>query len=385
MLFASYSRADHELIAPLLDDVRALGYDIWFDEELSGGQVWWDEILEKIRDCDAFLFALTPASVGSEACLLELEYADGLDRTVIPVELTDTDPAIVPAALGRHQIVRYGSGDKSAMIAISRALTHVERARPLPDPEPPRPPLPGSYFLTLREEIGHRGALTVEQQLGVLHRLRTKADDPGAQAEVRQLLTNFRRRDDLYASVAEQIDALRASLAPPPIPTPGDAAVHDDTSERFWPPVALIDWLVVVFGAAALLAGLIAMLGTLYTTDREAVVEWGAGGHNLRRWQLAAILIAFAALVVSNFTASRRIRRAGSLLVVAIALFGLVAWWWDAIAELLAQEYIAVSHIGLGGGMIFTGVSLVLQLLVGVLMFTAAFPLAGERSTTRTP
>ena len=161
MLFASYSRADRESIHPLLNDVEALGYDVWLDEQLSGGQVWWDEILAKIRECDAFLFIVTPSSVDSEACLLELEYAHALNRAVIPVELTDTDPYVVPTALSRHQIVSYGAGDKSAMIAVSRALSKVDAARPLPDPEPAPPPLPGSYFTTLRDEVTGRDTLTL--------------------------------------------------------------------------------------------------------------------------------------------------------------------------------------------------------------------------------
>jgi hypothetical protein len=383
MLFVSYSRADEASVGPLVDDVQALGYDVWLDEQLSGGQVWWDEVLQKIRGCDAFLFVLSPFSVSSEACLLELEYAAALDRTIIPVELTATDPTIVPTTLGKHQIVRYGTGDKSAMIAVSRALTHLDSTRPLPDPEPARPPLPGSYFLTLREEIAGRDPLTLEQQLGVLHRVRMKADDPEAQAEVRQLLSSFRRRDDLYASVAEQIDALRTSLVPPPAPTA--AVVREEARGRVRTPVSSIDWAVVVLGSAAVLAGLLAMLGSLYTTDRDTTRRWGTNGHDLQRWQLLVLLVIFAGLVVANFTAGRRVRRVGSLLVVAIALFGLVAWWWAAIDDLLGQTYISVGHIALGGGTLFTGVSLGLQIVVGVLMFTAAFPLAGERSATRTP
>ncbi len=58
-----------------MTDVRALGHVVWLDEELSGGQVWWDEILAKIRECEALLFLVSPSSVESEACLLELHYA----------------------------------------------------------------------------------------------------------------------------------------------------------------------------------------------------------------------------------------------------------------------------------------------------------------------
>jgi len=383
MLFASYSRADRETIRPLLDDVEALGYDVWLDEQLSGGQVWWDEILAKIRGCDAFLFIVTPSSVDSEACLLELEYANALNRAVIPVELTDTDPYVVPTTLSKHQIVSYGAGDKSAMIAVSRALSKVDPARPLPDPEPAPPPLPGSYFTTLRDEVTGRDTLTLEQQLGVLHRLRLKSDDDTARTEVRQLLRTFRGRDDLYASVAEQIDALRDALRPASVSTAKPATRSD--RNPFRSPVAMIDWLVIILGALALLAGVVALFGSLYS-DEDGPIGWGARGDLVRRWQLVAVLVVFAALVVVNLAGTPLVRKVSSLLVLGVALTSLVWWWWGAVSDLLAQTYISVGTINLDGGLIFTGISLGLQIAVGLLMFTAAFPLAAERSAaTRTP
>ena len=60
MLFVSYSNIDRDKIAVVLGDLRALGHDVWLDEQLSGGQLWWDEILGRIRACDAFLFLLHP-------------------------------------------------------------------------------------------------------------------------------------------------------------------------------------------------------------------------------------------------------------------------------------------------------------------------------------
>lgn len=97
MLFVSYTRVDRDGIGTLLADVRTLGHGVWLDEELSGGQVWWNEILGKIRDCEAFLFMVSPSSVESEACLLELQYATALDRIIIPVHIAETS---APAALG---------------------------------------------------------------------------------------------------------------------------------------------------------------------------------------------------------------------------------------------------------------------------------------------
>jgi hypothetical protein len=156
VLFASYSSIDRDKIDPLLGDLRALGYDVWFDEQLSGGQVWWNEILAQIRACEAFLILVTPASVDSEACLAELDYALALQRPVIPIELVPMNNAVLPSALSTHQIVSYTTGAKAETMALTRALSRADTGRPLPDPEPPAPPLPGAYFSTLRDQIGDR-------------------------------------------------------------------------------------------------------------------------------------------------------------------------------------------------------------------------------------
>ena len=228
MLFASYSSIDRDRIAAVLGDLRDLGHDVWLDEQLSGGQLWWDEILGRIRACDAFPFLLTPAAVASEACLAELGYAQDLGRTIIPIELEAMNPALLPSALSQHQLVSYSEGSRAELMTLSRALGRLDAARSLPDPLPDPPPLPGGYFSTLRDQIATSDALTLEQQLGVLHRLRARADD-GASEEILALLAMFRRRDDVYASVAEEADGLRAEVtaaaaAAPAPPLAGQAA-----------------------------------------------------------------------------------------------------------------------------------------------------------------
>ena len=59
-IFISYSSKNRALVEALANDLETLGHEIWFDKELSGGQSWWDQILQGIRACDLFVFALTP-------------------------------------------------------------------------------------------------------------------------------------------------------------------------------------------------------------------------------------------------------------------------------------------------------------------------------------
>lgn len=81
----SYSRHSKVVAGKLVEDVRKLGHTVWFDRELSGGQVWWDQILTRIRGAGVFLLVLDSATLASTACRREYTYADALGKPVLPV------------------------------------------------------------------------------------------------------------------------------------------------------------------------------------------------------------------------------------------------------------------------------------------------------------
>ena len=61
-VFVSYASKDVERVTALQRDLGALvGGGVWIDSELHGGQQWWTAILDQIRSCDLFVFALSPA------------------------------------------------------------------------------------------------------------------------------------------------------------------------------------------------------------------------------------------------------------------------------------------------------------------------------------
>jgi hypothetical protein len=50
------------------------GYEnVWFDDNLHGGQPWWEEILSQIAICDIFVYLLSSESIASEYCLAEYQ------------------------------------------------------------------------------------------------------------------------------------------------------------------------------------------------------------------------------------------------------------------------------------------------------------------------
>lgn len=377
MLFASYSSIDRDRIATVLADLRALGHDVWLDEQLSGGQLWWDEILGHIRTCDAFLFLVTPASVASEACLAELGYAQDLGRTVIPIELEAMNAALLPSALGQHQLVSYTEGSRAELMALSRALGRLADGRPLPDPLPPPPPLPGGYFSTLRDQITTADALTLEQQLGVLHRLRARADD-GSSEEILSLLATFRRLDDVYASVAEEADELRDAVASAAASAPATMAPARGRGRGR--PDDLLGWLTLVLAGAGVLAGLLAMRDPLYSAGPDTVVTWEDD-----RWFVLLLVVAFAVVMAFGLVTTGRARRVASVVALVVALFALLSWWLT-LGDVLREEDIATNSgpITLGPGMNWTAATAGLQVLAAVLLVVAAFSRPRARSPVAT-
>jgi TIR domain len=77
-VFISYSRHDEPAVSSLVDDLKRARMQVWLDNDLRGGDAWWMQILDEIRQCSVFVFAASDKSLDSEPCLAERDYAKGL-------------------------------------------------------------------------------------------------------------------------------------------------------------------------------------------------------------------------------------------------------------------------------------------------------------------
>jgi hypothetical protein len=214
-VFISYSRKDQATIRTVASELDQLGQEVWLDEDLSGGQRWWDAILEQIRNCTCFVFGLSETSLNSLACRAELDYANALQRPIIPVLVGPPVPdPIVPPLLAEAQRV-----DATNPRQLARALLALPSPPPLPDPLPVPPPVPISYMDDIADRINQEH-LTVADQHYALGRLKQRMQDEDMREAAVTLLRRLRRHQDLNAFVAEEIDAELTKLAPPPVPPP---------------------------------------------------------------------------------------------------------------------------------------------------------------------
>lgn len=205
--FISYSRKDEQAVRALARDIEALGHEVWLDHELTGGQDWWNEILQRIRACGVFIFALSPPSLDSTACRRELRYAEALDKRILPVLLTDgVSTNLLPPALSTIQFVDYRTPSREAALALARTLVNLPPPNPLPDPLPEPPEVPVSYLTELKDIVDSSGILQFDEQAALAFRLKEKLNDEEVADDVRSLMRRFRSRPDLLARVAEDID-----------------------------------------------------------------------------------------------------------------------------------------------------------------------------------
>jgi hypothetical protein len=207
-IFISYAREDETRVAELESNLSEFGHDVWFDQDLRGGEEWWAVILEQIRSSDLFIFVLSPDSVKSRACRSELKYADRLNRPIIPVMVREVDIEQAPDSI---QLINAMEFLNPTSRDWSRLMGAVQQRRgdssPLPDPlpEPPEAPIAD---LTHAREIADRPSLTGAEQRELLHELRDAMGDDDDLKAVVAVLRHLRERQDLLEVVATEIDDL---------------------------------------------------------------------------------------------------------------------------------------------------------------------------------
>ncbi len=132
-VFVSYSHEDAEFVYPEIRWLQDQGFNVWWDEGISGATRWRDEIADRIRGCHLFLFYISPTSVDSQVCREELEYALDQGRPVLSshVESTSLPQGIKLAIANRQALFRHElEPEDYERKLLSAVATYLEQ--PLP-------------------------------------------------------------------------------------------------------------------------------------------------------------------------------------------------------------------------------------------------------------
>jgi hypothetical protein len=85
-VFISYSRANAAFAHKLAAELKKLSYEVWVDiEGIPFTSEWWQAIKRGIESADNFVLVMSPDSLGSPVCHLEIEYARQLNKRIIPI------------------------------------------------------------------------------------------------------------------------------------------------------------------------------------------------------------------------------------------------------------------------------------------------------------
>ena len=105
--FISYSRSDSAFARRLHDTLVARGKEVWIDwEDIRPSADWMATIYQAIEDADAFVFVISPTSVGSDVCARELAHAVTHHKRIVPIVVDEVDVRNLPGAAARHQWIR---------------------------------------------------------------------------------------------------------------------------------------------------------------------------------------------------------------------------------------------------------------------------------------
>jgi serine/threonine kinase PknH len=237
-LFISYSSQDRSAIEPLTTALRRARQQVWFDDDLGGGEAWWNEILEQIRACEVFIVALSNRSLESKPCQAEWRYAKALERPILPVRIGPVD-SMRANPLAALQVIEYENPSVDAGIQLVTAVHGLAaQQRPLPSPLPEEPPVPFAYLMRLSSTLAEQN-LEPLQQTHLVTELKSgleeDGDDPTARNDIARLLRMLRDRSDVTYRTRTEIDELLASVD---VKSAAPEAVRDAPRPQHEHPVA---------------------------------------------------------------------------------------------------------------------------------------------------
>ena len=105
-VFISYSRRDIDFVRHLFDQLTARDREPWADwQDIPPTADWLAEIYRGIEAADSFLFIISPDSVASEICTLEIEHAVKHNKRLVPVVWKEVEDNQGHSAMMAHNWV----------------------------------------------------------------------------------------------------------------------------------------------------------------------------------------------------------------------------------------------------------------------------------------
>jgi hypothetical protein len=120
-LFISYSRTDKAFVERLNASLKADGREAWVDwEGIPISAQWMQEIYRGIDAANTFLFVISPPSVSSATCRLEIAHAVARQKRIVPILVRVVSSEELPRDLAEFQYISFA--DQTDYTAAFRML-----------------------------------------------------------------------------------------------------------------------------------------------------------------------------------------------------------------------------------------------------------------------
>ncbi len=124
-LFVSYSRKDSKTAQKLIAAFKEMGQEVWVDwESIPPAADWLEQIFRGIEGSDAFIFIVSPYSIKSDVCNVEIGRAALNNKRIIPVVIRDVEPEATNEIIRKLNwtFIRKGESFEDGLAKIKTAI-----------------------------------------------------------------------------------------------------------------------------------------------------------------------------------------------------------------------------------------------------------------------
>ena len=153
--FISYPRKNAEFSLKLARELKAAGFQVWFDQiDIPAGSRWDDEIQKALTECEIFIVILTPEAIESQNVKDEIGYAIDSGKRILPVLLEKCN---IPFRLRRFHYIDFTTLDYSLGIdTVEKLLTSLITESTIPKQPniipPSQAPIPSDEVEKLKQK-----------------------------------------------------------------------------------------------------------------------------------------------------------------------------------------------------------------------------------------
>ncbi|WP_298500797.1 toll/interleukin-1 receptor domain-containing protein [uncultured Methanobrevibacter sp.] len=126
-IFISYAHKDAALVFGDIKRFHDEGYPIWYDQGLTPGQEWDDEIAQALIDCSLLVVFISRNSMASKNVQDEIKMALNRDIDIVPIyfEEAKLPPALELRLSNKHAIMKYMAHDSDYIDECFKAFRNA--------------------------------------------------------------------------------------------------------------------------------------------------------------------------------------------------------------------------------------------------------------------